>query len=271
VPSSYAGKTVAVTGAASGIGRATAEMLAQQGASVWSLDVNRSDVGEAVLLDLRDPTSIQQAAERIGSPLHALFNCAGIPHGPRFDPVDVVTVNFVGLRHLTELVVPRMPAGGAIVNVASVAGERWKEYCDDLAELMGITDWDDAVEWCRLHPELVSATNCYNFSKQAVIFYTMWRCGDLARSGQRINSIAPGPTDTGMTPLFVEARGPEFYDNLRDRLGRNSTPEEQARPLLFLNSDDASYVTGTTLFTDLGMTAMLSTGQLHRDQLRASS
>jgi NAD(P)-dependent dehydrogenase (short-subunit alcohol dehydrogenase family) len=198
-----------------------------------------------------------------------LFNCAGIPHGPRFDPSEVVTVNFIGLRHLTERAVPLMPAGSAIVSVASVAGSRWMDLTDELDQLMHC-DWEEAVAWCRDHPDLVSRTNCYNVSKQALIYYTMWRCVALARLGIRINSTSPGPTDTAMTHLFVEARGLEFYNNLRDRLGRNSTPEEQGCPLLFLNSNDASYITGSNLYTDHGMTAMLSTNQLHRDELRAN-
>ena len=115
----YAGKRVVVSGCTSGIGRATAQMLLELGAEVHGLDIRPSDLGLASFtpLDLRDPASIASAISAIDGRIDSLFNCAGIAPGPV--PLDVMKVNFAGTRHLTDLVLDRMAAGGAIVNVAS--------------------------------------------------------------------------------------------------------------------------------------------------------
>jgi NAD(P)-dependent dehydrogenase (short-subunit alcohol dehydrogenase family) len=98
----YTGKRVIVTGAASGIGAATTTLLVELGAEVHTLDLRKPDVAGLASFtecDLREPQQIDAAVDRIGSVVNMLFNCAGVSDSD--PPLDVILVNFCGLRHLT--------------------------------------------------------------------------------------------------------------------------------------------------------------------------
>ena len=111
---SYAGKRVVIAGCHSGMGEATARELVRLGAEVHGVDIKPSPVALAAFheVDLRDTAGIDAALQRIGGPIDASFYCAGLPH--TFSSVDVMTVNFVHMRHWTERVTALMPDGGAI-------------------------------------------------------------------------------------------------------------------------------------------------------------
>ena len=121
----YAGKRVIVTGCYSGMGAATAQMLLDLGAEVHGLDFKPSDAPLASfnLVDLRDPASIEAGVAAIGGKVDALFNCAGLPTG--MPAMDIMKVNFLGLRHLSQAVVPLMSGGGSITSIASTGGLGW--------------------------------------------------------------------------------------------------------------------------------------------------
>ena len=248
----YDGKRVVVTGSASGIGEATARLAAERGADVVGLDVKRpaSHPGEFVQCDLSDPASIDAAAEAIGGPVHALFNCAGLSGGAA-PPIPVITVNFIGTRRLTERLLERMEAGSAVVSVASLGGRGFEQNLEPVREFLGQSDWDSALKWLEAHPEQYP-TSGYPFSKQSLIIWSMDRSYDLAHRGIRTNTIGPGVTET---PMLEDSRRLHDIDAMEKPLGRASTPEEQANVLLFLNSDAASYVTGINFWTDGGRSA----------------
>src|SRR5205085_7350759 len=119
----YAGRSVVVTGAASGMGAATAQILVDLGAEVTALGVKPTSVPvkTGVEVDLRDPRGIDDAAAKISAPVHSVFSCAGLP-GPPFSELDTTLVNFVGARHLIEALVPKMPEGSSVGMIASAAG-----------------------------------------------------------------------------------------------------------------------------------------------------
>lgn len=94
-----------------------------------------------------------------------------------------------------------------------------------------------------------------------LIWWTFYTARELAPS-IRVNCTSPGPTDTPMMPSFEAYMGKEFMDAFPKPLGRNSTPEEQAHVLVFLNSDAASYLTGANVAVDGGFTAGMTTGTL---------
>ena len=260
----YQGKTCVVTGAASGMGGACASILVELGADVIALDVQEisSPVKEAMKLDLMQESSIDEVAARLPGEIDCLFNCAGIPGAPRFSALDTMVVNYVGLKHLTEQVLPRMPKGGAVASITSVAGMGWRSNLEKIHELLAIDDFAEARAWCEANPE---TANGYLFSKQMIIGYTQARADELAKRKIRINCLSPAPTDTPMMPAFYEAAPKEFMDeHFQAPVGRNATPEEMAEPLILLNSDACRFVSGQNLDVDYGYVGSVEMGQRQR-------
>ena len=261
----YDGRRVVVTGCSSGIGEAVAVGAAELGATVVGVDIKppASDIAEFVHMDLGDRRSIDAGAAAIGGTIDALFNCAGLSDGSA-TPSQVFAVNFLGMRHLTEaLVGGPLAGGGAVVNVASLGGLGWDNNLEAVQQMVALNDWDTAESWCAAHPEQF-ARGGYGFSKQSMILYTKERAVPWAQRGLRVNVIGPSPVDTPMLAASVKSVGQAFLDAFPRSLGRNSTAQEQAAVLLFLNSGAASYVTGQLLWTDGGYTAGLTTGQIDR-------
>jgi NAD(P)-dependent dehydrogenase (short-subunit alcohol dehydrogenase family) len=116
----------------------------------------------------------------------------------------------------------------------------------------------EGLEWIKSHPDDVLGG--YAPSKEALIIWTLWASYALAEKGIRVNSISPGPTTTPMMPDFEAAVGKEFMDNFPIPLGHHAAPEEQAYPLIFLNSRAASFITGENINTDGGTMGALMTG-----------
>ena len=263
---SYEGKRVVVTGAASGMGEAAAEVVGSLGAEVVALDLRPPSVDCASHLevDLRDRAAMDEAVATIaeGGPVNALFSCAGLPGQTDFAGSDVMLVNFLAMRHLAESVAPLMGPGDAIALVSSAAGIWYRDNAATIDELLGNDDYDSAKQWILDHPDEVAEG--YVLSKMATIVWTMRRAVSLtADTGVRLNCISPGPTRTGMLPHFVRAQGQEFMDGFPKPLGRYSESDEQAWPLAFLCSDaTAGFVTGSDLAVDGGL--LLSPGFITR-------
>ena len=148
--------------------------------------------------DLRDPRQIEATVAKIGSVVNMLFNCAGLPN--TFPDLDVMLVNFCGLRHLTEQVIPNMLEGAdsAIASIASTAGIGWMANLELLGPLLATPDFARRAAWCEEHPAALA--NAYGLSKEAINAYTAFRSFPLAAQGIRINCLNPGPTDTPMMP-----------------------------------------------------------------------
>ncbi len=258
----YAGKRVIVSGAGSGMGAATATILIELGAEVHALDIKKPDIGGLASFtecDLREPDQIDAAVKRIGKVVNNLFNCAGLPN--TFPELDVMLVNFCGLRHLTEQVIPMIPeGGGAIASISSTAGIGWLANLATLMPLVTSADFAAARAWCEADPARIA--NAYGMSKEALNAYTAHRSYVLAQQGIRINCLNPGPTDTPMMPEFERAVGKKYMDEFPIPLGRHAVAEEQAWPLVFLNSPRASFVTGIALDSDGGFVGGLYTGQI---------
>ncbi|GAA2373133.1 coniferyl-alcohol dehydrogenase [Dactylosporangium salmoneum] len=259
----YAGRRVVVTGCASGIGERLAHLLHERGAEVIGVDISATTapVARFVTADLSDSASTRAAAEAIGGPVDALFNVAGLSGA--IDPALVVGVNFAGTRELTELLLPRMTAGAAIVTTASIAASHYLERRDLVAGLLATRDRDEATRWCREHSADIGTG--YSVSKDAVVWYTMTHAVPLAARGIRINCVAPGLTATPILEASRASRGEAFLDAIPKPLGRVAAPGEQAAVHAFLGSDDAAYVSGQVIWADGGYLAGVATGQLpHR-------
>ena len=242
----FTGRVAVVTGAASGIGAATVRELAAEGARIVILDVDaeggssvagevrgrfeRVDVGDAAAVE----RAIGAVAEREGR-IDVLVSNAFATVVGRIETLDVegwrrtldvtLTASFTALRAATPLL--RASGRGAVVHVASISG---------LGGDRGLA--------------------AYNTAKGAVINFTRTAALELAASGIRVNAVCPGLVDT--PPL---RRAFEAFPDRRPiaeaaiPLGRLAQPEEIARVILFLASDDASYVTGAAVVVDGGLTA----------------
>jgi NAD(P)-dependent dehydrogenase (short-subunit alcohol dehydrogenase family) len=245
-------KTALVTGAASGIARATAELFASEGARVVVAD-NAADAGgetvgairaaggEAIFVqtDVSDSgqvTRMVEVALRAHGRIDILFNGAGVLYYGTVLETDerawnrVLSINLNGTYLCCRAVLPHMirQGGGSIINVASTVGA---------------------------HDACANAV-AYVTSKGGVTLFTRAVAIDHAKQGVRVNAICPGATDT---PMLRNALSPEAIDALAKSqpIGRLGRPEELAKAALFLASDDSSFVTGTAMYVDGGQTAKI--------------
>jgi NAD(P)-dependent dehydrogenase (short-subunit alcohol dehydrogenase family) len=249
----YTGKVALVTGAAGGIGRATARRLADEGARVLLADLPGSGLDEVAAAlgaqGLACPTDVTRSeeveravamAERELGGLDLLVNNAGIEGAVAsietyplelFDRVMAVNVRgvFLGMRHAAPAL--RRRGGGAIVNLASVAG---------------VTG----------DPNL----SAYVASKHAVIGLTRCAAPAFGPQGIRVNAVAPSPVETRMMRAIETGLGgpqPELVRKLvidRIPIGRYAEPDEVAALIAFLGSDEARFINGSVYTIDGGMT-----------------
>jgi len=254
----YRDKRVVVAGCSSGIGLATVEALVAEGAEVHGAGTNRpaGAIAGFVPLDLRDPRSIDSAVAQIGGEIDALFTCSGLPQ--TFPALDVMKVNFIGVRHWTEAWASRMRPGGAIATVTSTVGAHWADRLDLSRELVETEGFEAAMRWCERNPDPVA--DSYRFSKEVANVWTQHASGDLIRRGVRLNALLPGPVETPMMRHFEQMAPRAIIEVFTQPIGRRSRPEDQAAPLLFLNSADAGMMVGHLLFVDGGFQAAVNVG-----------
>jgi NAD(P)-dependent dehydrogenase (short-subunit alcohol dehydrogenase family) len=246
-----ANKTALVTGAASGMGAATARLLAQQGAQVYVAD-RLADEGREVAasiraaggsaeflqLDVTDEEAWERGIGRVASAggLDVLVNNAGIAGSAPPDLFDtvmwdaIIAVNstgmFYGIKHASAVM--RAQRSGSIVNMSSISG---------------------IVGNRGIHPG-------YNASKGAVLSLTKSAAVLLAADNVRVNTVHPGV----MPPMRGSGaqQGTAFRANILAQvpMGRPGRPEEVAQAVLFLATDEASYITGAELYVDGGYLAL---------------
>jgi 2-keto-3-deoxy-L-fuconate dehydrogenase len=239
------GKLAFITAAAQGIGRATAQAFAREGARVIATDINEEllaelsniDGIEVRRLDVLDDAAVEQTARDVGAP-GILFNCAGfVHHGTILDCSDKDWAFSFDLNVRSPYVVSRafLPGmisngGGSIINVASVAGS-----------IKGIAN-----------------RFVYGTTKAAVIGMTKSLAIDFVKKGIRANAICPGTVDTPSLGERIKALGDEQKARAdfiaRQPMGRLATAEEIAEMAVYLGSDESQFVTGQTMIVDGGIT-----------------
>ena len=248
------GKVSLVTGAASGIGRATSLVMAREGATLVVSDINaeggeetlgtiREQGGEGMFVhaDVSRPDDVAALIRQVVSAygrLDCAYNNAGVEgfmagrlHEYPEDRWDqLIDVNLKGVWLCLKSEIPQMltQGSGAIVNTASAAG-------------------------------LVGSRNmsAYVASKHAVVGLTKAAALEYARDGIRVNAVCPGIIDTPMVGRLIGAREADYQTTIpvRQPIGRLGTPEEIAESVTWLFSDSASLVTGLAMAVDGGLTA----------------
>lgn len=262
---SLSGKQFVVTGASSGIGLATTYRLLDSGAEVISLDRNPpvAPVTRHLTVDLADTTSIDRAVEQLGDePYHGLLNIAGVPGTLPGD--TVLAVNFLGMRHLTEALLPRIVQGGSIVIVSSTAGMRWPNRVLALDELMSTHDFPAGSAWFVANPQ---EGNAYDFSKEAATFYTMRKGIELIPTGIRINAVLPGPVETPILSDFEDSMGKDLLEGVRNLVGRHAHVDDIADVVVFLASDQARWINAQSISVDGGFTGGVLSGSINPAEL----
>jgi NAD(P)-dependent dehydrogenase (short-subunit alcohol dehydrogenase family) len=246
------GKTIVVTGSSSGIGAETVRLLRFHGARVIGVDRNEPGLtlDGFVKADLSTPEAIDQAVAQLPQQIDALCNIAGVPGTA---PVDLVArVNFLGLRHLTEQLLPRMPAGSAIVNVSSILGAEWPARLDLHKSLGKTVSFDEGLAWLKDHP--VPQETCYQYFKEALIVWTLTHAQKLfLQHSIRMNCVAPGPVFTPILGDFVTMLGAERVEKDAHRIKRPAYPDEIAPVIALLCADETRWINGVNVPVDGGL------------------
>ena len=251
----HSGRAALITGAGSGIGRATARRLASEGAAVAVVDVRLDAARETVDMiaddggsseafeaDVRVPAQVEEArdaaVDALG-PIRYLVNNAGLVRMSPFDDLSedewdlVLDTNLKGMYVVTRAIAPVIAdaGGGAIVNLSTIEAE--------------------VVVASTGHPQVH-----YNASKGGVKMLTKALAVELSDRHIRVNAVAPGAIATSFIP-GGNLRSPEAWDSMKDRMlvPRVGEPEDVAAAISFLLSDDASYITGVQLPVDGGWLA----------------
>ena len=251
-------KTIVVTGCASGIGLETARLIKKLGGDVLGVDINRTTqyVDEFYRADLSDRQVIRALVQALPKGVHGLANIAGLP--PTAPADKVIKVNLLGLKALTEQLIPRMADGASIVNLASLAGMGWPESIEAIRASERL-DFDDVAAFIDRYRVGNEGGRSYFFSKEALIVWTMQHRWTWRARGIRMNAVSPGPVDTPILGDFIETLGARAEEDMRvmDRPGR---PEDIAPVVAFLLSDMTTWIRGTNIPVDGGMHAHVISG-----------
>jgi NAD(P)-dependent dehydrogenase (short-subunit alcohol dehydrogenase family) len=260
----YDGSTVVVTGGSSGMGDATVRILSELGARVHVVDISEPSAPHAAFYptDVSDPSQVSATTAKLRDirGIDFYFSCAGVAH--TFGPLKVMLVNYVGARQLIDETLPALRDGAGIAIIASQAGMNWQANLATNLELLAIDDAVEAGAWCAANPAKIR--DGYSVSKEMLIVYAMHRCISLGNERRiRINCTAPCPTKTAFMTETITELGQEFFDRYPyPSLGRPASAEEQAWPLVLLNSPLNATVSGAVLYTDQGFNGGALTGSL---------
>lgn len=245
-------KKIVVTGAASGIGAESAREIQKAGGIVIGVDLNKpqENIDHYVRADLTNPESIESAVGDIPHGIDGICNIAGLP--PTKERARVIRVNFLGLRHFTELMIDKLNNNASIVNMASLAGFEWYKSGDQIKALLAHRDFNSVDELCDRIGIPDKDGRSYFFSKETLIVWTMMNRWTWRARGIRMNCVSPGPVETPILPDFISTLGERAEEDFRV-MDRPGNPKDIAPLVAFLCSDGSSWIRGANIPCDGGM------------------
>ena len=240
-------RRIIVTGCASGIGAALADMLRKAGDEVIGLDRTAGDI----VCDLSDRAAVVRAAGQIAVPIDGIAHVAGLPGTAAIDAI--FAVNTSAPRQLTELLGGSLRKGATVVAVSSVTaarcplGKKEKDALlavppSQLSALVGVADGKTA----------------YEYSKALLNRWVQHAARDFLVDSIRVNTVSPGPVETPILRDFEASIGSDRIAAAAQLTGRHAHPGEVAAAIRFLLSADASWINGTDLKVDGGYHALRS-------------
>jgi NAD(P)-dependent dehydrogenase (short-subunit alcohol dehydrogenase family) len=252
------GKTIVVTGVASGIGARTAELCLSLGAEVIGVDLRDPPMHLSgfILGDLASQSGVDVIAAQLPRSFDALCNVAGLSGAPGAAPT--VGVNFYGLRALSEAAAPHIRSGGAVVNVASIAGYGWRANLERAKSLVAIEGFPDVGQVLADHN--VAEGEGYPLSKELLLLWTQLAAHQprFKSRGVRVVSVSPGPVETPILGQFRQVFGDARVDSDIAAAGRPGTASDIAPVIAFLCSDGARWINGTNIAADGGLEAAVN-------------
>lgn len=270
----YEGKTVVITGAASGMAYCATELLISLGAKVCAV-VNSKPCNLPVEASVRGNLAVREeidgVIEKLPGKIDALFMCHGVGLKPDREKFIQMT-NFVGQRYMVERLLPRIADGGSITFISSTGGYGWTGNMENVGGLLATGSFEEAEQWIDGHTAIFAAEGApdpYQFSKQCVSAYvkSKTRAPEFIDRKIRVNAIGPSFTETPLIKDFnlaVSADGSEdsgakvMYDLfLKSWNGRAGRPEEMGYPLVIFGSGLCSYLSGQVIYIDFGMTGQI--------------
>ena len=264
----YAGKKCVVTGAGSGMGEATAKMLVELGAEVYALDIKPvtvQGIAQYIQVDLSEKASIDHAFQQLPGKIDRYFGIAGL-RGAMMPFMTVAKINLIANKYICEELLPeKMDQGGAIVIVSSATGVSWekegnKKYYLNVVNAEGYDATVSAMEATGLTG--VNGGFAYIYTKLAVNYLIAKLQGVYGPKGVRVNGLMPGDTATAFgsednNGEMIPQGETSIFAGYSHRM---ANADEMAGPLVFLNSDLASYISGALLPADFGTSIEIMAG-----------
>lgn len=251
-------------GGATGIGQKVCEKLMSSGHEVILMDrvAPEFNVTHYIPIDLTEQSAVDAALQQfieLDCKIDSLINIAGLP--PREGLTEkIIAVNWVGLEHVTEKLLPHMNSGGVIINLASKAGQFWQQNMEQVQSLLALHDWSSIDGWCAAQG--IEHIRAYNLSKEALIVWTKLLAARLIERQIRVVSVSPAAVSTGILDDFMKAFGDKVAQNLK-KVGRPGNAEEIANTIISIADPANSWLNGIDIQVDGGMGAVIFTEQLN--------
>ena len=252
------GKTIVITGISSGIGARIGELALALGADIIGIDVNppARPLDAFIKADIGSAQGVAEIVETLPGGFDALCNVAGV--SGMIGAAKTLAINFYGLRELTQALAPRLRQGGAVVNVASIAGYGWRANLERAKAFSAAPGFPDLGPLLAAHQ--VPDGEAYPLSKELLLLWTMRAAHQplFKDRGLRVNAVSPGPVTTPILKEFRQIFGDPRVDDDIARVGRAGSAPDIAPAALFLCSDGARWINGANLPVDGGLEASIN-------------